>query len=180
MKLTNRLSLILTFFLCALFISPAIYAGKDHYHATESKDENIRNKALTSKIWWNQKVKSKKLALTDDQKHDMDHVLLKYLRHHTKDVKAEKKAFKDLSIALSSGDKDKTKLQRDNLIKTTSDSTARQVNMMSDIVSLLTEEQRKIVATNYPALFSRLWIRSANPAAFQMGKKERKIKKKAN
>ena len=146
--------------------------------ATDSKDPSVRNKALASKIWWNQKKKIEKLALTEIQRQKMDKILITYLKDQPKHVAAEKKAFKNLSKALTSDGKEKTKVYRNKVIKATSNSISRQIDMMSNAVSVLSIEQKKSIEKQYPLLMSRLWIRSANPAAFNMGKKERKGKKK--
>ncbi len=165
--------LLLAIFILFMASSSAI-AIKEHKHATDSKDPEIRNKALASKIWWNQKRKIEKIKITENQRKKMDKILINYLQDQPKDVAAEKKAFKDLAKALTNEGREKTKVQRNKVIKTTSDSVKRQIDMMFDVVSVLTVEQKAAIAQEYPALMSRLWIRSANPAAFRIGKTEGK------
>jgi|GEM_PF-3576991 len=178
-KLTTLL-LTLSLILLSLLNMGSALAGKDHSHATESEDESVRNKALTSKIWWNQKQKIAELKLTEDQRHDMDHALGDYLGEFYKHSKAQKEAFSALGDSLKSGDYNKAGEQRVNLTSLTSQSVDQQVGVMIKVVGYLTDEQRAIVATKYPSLFSRLWLKSANPAALQMGRTESKGMRKRN
>ncbi len=179
-KINTSLLTICLFLMTSIHFGYAM-AGKDHSHATESEDEAVRNKALTSKIWWNQKRKVSELKLTEDQRHDMDHALGDYLSEFTKHSVAQKEAFKALGEALKAGDSKKAEAQRTNLSTLTSTSVDQQIAVMIKVVAYLTEEQRTTVANKYPALFSRLWLKSANPASLQMGRTETKgMRKKKN
>jgi Spy/CpxP family protein refolding chaperone len=175
-KIIKNISLIIGFSL----ISTMSTAAKEHSHASKSKDPNIRNKALTSKVWWNQKNKYEKISITEIQRKKMDKILLGYLEHQPKDVAAEKKAYKNLSKALTAGGKEITKAQKHKVLKITETAIGRQIDMMSKALNILTLEQRKIIQEKFPLLNSKLWVRSGNPSSFQLGKKERKSKKKSN
>ncbi len=179
----SKFILILSFisFYMVLNLAPnSAYAGKDHSHATESDDENVRNKALTSKIWWNQKRKIEALSLSEEQRHQMDHKLGDYLREFTSHAKDQKEAFAALGNALQAGNSELAEQQNSKLSQLTSTSVSRQVDIMIKVVAILTDEQRAIVAQKYPSLFSRLWLKSANPAAMQMGRTEKKGMRKKN
>ena len=166
-------------FLC---LSLTSIAGKEHSHAAESEDESVRNKALTSKIWWNQTQKIKEISLTEEQRHQMNHILGDYLREFTIHSKGQKEAFVVLGEALNSGNSILAAEQQDKLSKLTATSVSQQVGIMIKVVALLTDEQRVVIGKKYPLLFNRLWLKAANPASIQGGSNERKgtRKKKPN
>lgn len=150
-------------------------AGKDHFHA-----ESESTKALLSKIWWNQKKKVAEFSLTEEQRHKMDHDFVEYMQHHQEDNNNQKQAFEALGQALTSADLSKAATQRDEVTKMATVNTNRQIDMMIQVVGHLSAEQRALIAEKYPKLMTRLWVRSANPAAMQMGRSEVRRGKKAN
>ena len=83
------------------------------------------------------------------------------------------------AVAFATGGKEITKVQRNKVLEVTTTAIKRQIDMMSKAISVLNIDQRKAIQVEYPLLLSHLWVRSGNPSSFQIGKKERKIKKKA-
>jgi len=176
--MTNQLmtKLRFTLFVSVIFslgLSTTALAGKDHFHA-----ESESTKALLSKIWWNQSKKVAEFSLTEEQRHKMDHDFVEYMQHHPDDNNNQKKAFEDLGQALTSADLSKASAQRDEVAKMASINTNRQIDMMIQVVGHLTAEQRALIAEKYPKLMTRLWVRSANPAAMQLGRSEARRGKK--
>ena len=157
---------------CLNFFSSTSYAGKDHFHA-----ENESTKSVVSKIWWNQKKKITEFSLTEEQRHKMDHDLVEYMGLHPQEHKNQKQAFNDLAKILASDQLNKANDARDQVIKASETNIKSQIDMMIKVLSHLSAKQRADISKKFPALFSRLWIRSANPAAMQLGRSEEKRKR---
>ncbi|MFC3193257.1 hypothetical protein ACFODZ_03270 [Marinicella sediminis] len=148
------------------------HAGTGHFHA-----ETESTKALMSKMWWNQKRKIDELSITEDQRHKMDHDFVAYMQYHQDDHKNQKDAFDALGKVLSGVDLSKAGTQRDQVSQMAVININRQVDMMINVVGHLNEQQRAMIAEKYPKLLTRLWVRSANPAAMQLGRSEVKRSK---
>ena len=149
--------------------SPSADAVRPHGH---DKTEEERNQALASKIWWNQKRKINQLGLSEEQREQMDEHLMAYLEGFNTHARAEKQLFRQLGDALTGGDQTLAETTRNELSQSTADTVNRQINMMIEVMSLLSEEQKTQLADQYPLLSSRLWITAANPAAMQLGRRE--------
>ena len=154
------------------FVPLSHAGGAGHFHA-----DNESAKAVVSKIWWNQKKKITEFSLTEEQRHKMDHDLIEYMGKHNKENDAQKAAFKELAKTLASEKIEKAGDARDQVIKASEDNIKSQINMMIKVLGHLNAKQRADISKKFPALFSRLWIRSANPASMQLGRSEVKRRK---
>ena len=134
--------------------------------AQEPPDEAAiqqRRQNLISQMWWNQTQKIETLGLSQEQRTRMDASLQGFLEGRPDGRREQREAFESLGKSLGDGEAEAARSHRDDLAKTFSDPIRAQVDMMIEVVSILTPEQREKLVTLHPRLFSGLWIRSGTP-----------------
>ncbi len=166
----------------ALIIMLGMGQTPSHANAVDTKPSAKEKKrpALVTKIWWNQPKKINDLSLTEAQRNQMNELFETYLKTHAKSAKKQNTTFDDLGDTLVKGNSKKTNKQRDKLSKIIAEDVSKQIDMMSAVMNVLTDEQRTLLGKNYPKLTSRLWIRTFKPTAMNSNNKgnKRKIRKK--
>ena len=118
---------------------------------------------LVSKLWWNQGPKIELLALSEAQREGMDALLEAYLERRAEDAETRRKALDALGAALLEGNESAARQQAEVLAEATSRPTIEQVDLMIEVTSVLTSEQRSLLAREHPKLFSRFWLRTGRP-----------------
>ncbi len=147
--------------------------------AADNKPSNQakQRSTLADKIWWNQPKKISSLSLSEGQRKQMDHLLNDYLKTHNKHVKKQQAAFSDLGDSLASNLQKKTSKLRDKLAEVIADDVSEQIDMMSAVIAVLSDEQRQLMAKNHPKLMSRLWVRTFRQAAIKSNQKGNRKKR---
>ena len=126
--------------------------------AIPSAAQDKRQEMVLSNIWWNQDSKIKALSLTEEQRSKMDGHLQAYL--DARQVYAsERDAYQAFKKALGRGDMEAAENAREEILENLEAPMRLQLDLMITATGELTAEQRKQVASDYPKLFSRPWVR---------------------
>lgn len=128
-----------------------------------------RRQDLISKTWWNQPKKIEELGLKQEQRSKMDAAIQAFLKNRQNSPREQHKALNAFGEALAKGDQETARRHGDSVAQAISDPVRGQIDMMIEVVALLTPEQRQKLASTYPKLLTRLWIRSANPRGMVSG-----------
>ena len=120
--------------------------------------QDKRRETVLSNIWWNQDSKIKALSLTEEQRSKMDAHLEAYLDAR-RVYATEKEAYQDFKDALGSGDMEAAENAREKILKNLDAPMRLQLDLMITATGELTADQRKQVASDYPKLFTRPWVR---------------------
>ena len=142
---------------------PPVAEAPDIESATPTPDAEARARQrskLMSRVWWNHAKKVEEIGLGDEQRAAMDAILTDYLDHRRPMAKQKQSALDALGRSLLSGDAGAARAHGDEVVAASSSPIRKQVDMMIEVVALLTPEQRQALAGRYPKLLSRLWIAS--------------------
>ncbi len=142
----------------------------------DEKEKNII-KNVQKRIWWNAKKKIETLKLTESQRKEMDDILGLFITKNRK-IKvnqSEEKAL--LANALMASNMAAIIEKRNTIANLFQQSVGRQIDMMANIVLLLTPEQKLTINQNYPNLFKNFWIRGAIDSRVKSKKRIKKPKK---
>lgn len=112
----------------------------------------------SSRIWWNQPAKIEALGLSEDQRSQMDSLLMAFLEQRRSAAGRRQEALRALGQALARGDWSAARDHGDAVVAATSSPIDLQIELMIEVVGLLTPEQRQALIAEAPRLLSRLWI----------------------
>ena len=143
-----------------LLLTPLVGGAQPAPPAADPPPEDRRHR-LVSKMWWNQPKKIEQLGLGDTQREAMDALLNAFLDDRAALVKHHRQTLGALGDALASGDADVARAQGSAIAEAASAPIRRQVDLRVDVVALLTPDQRQTLASTYPKLLSRLWVRTS-------------------
>ncbi|MEM1111531.1 MAG: hypothetical protein AAGI11_06455 [Pseudomonadota bacterium] len=121
--------------------------------------------ALLARIWWNQASKIQTLGLSQTQRDAMNEAFRPFIRNYNErhqQIQQERKAF---SSAVYESDMDEAEALHQSVVNYQSEFISKQIVVMMDIAKLMTEEQLALLGEQFPALFSRAWIRPFRPGA---------------
>ena len=131
-----------------------------------------RQERLVQRMWWNQDAKVNELNLTAGQRTKMTGFFTEFLatQQPQEDQRVVFQAFGD---ALGSGDAEGTAAARDHVIETISSNMEQQLDMMIQVVGVLNAEQLSKLATEFPGLLNRPWLRMGNAGMARDGREGR-------
>jgi len=121
-------------------------------------------KSQHEKIWWNQPDKIEALSLTQEQRAAMDALLTEFFEQAPTptDRQANMTAF---TAALAKGDW----AAADKAAEAMADAASRPIyvisGLMTDVMKLLTPDQRQAFASQFPRIAQRPWVRLQGMAA---------------
>lgn len=116
---------------------------------------------LLARMWWNHKIKSADLNLSEAQRQGMDALFRDYLKARDTAIKAQREHFQAFGDALAGGDADTIRRAGDELDSAMSEPASKQIDMMIQVVALLSPEQREALLEKNPKILSRLWVRAS-------------------
>ena len=130
-------------------------------------------KSFVEKVWWNQPKKIEEIGLNQEQRTKMDAALVAFLEERQGIAKQQQQALVAFGEALAQGNEKAARGHGDVYVERLSAPTDHQLDMMIEVVALMTPEQRKKLRSLYPRMFSRLWVHTANPRALMSGGRKR-------
>ncbi len=163
MHLELKKPVVLMLAIALVCTSPLALAAQGPEPDPEAPSEPSKHEKLIARIWWNQPKKVSELQLSDTQRSKMDDLLLAYLEHREQDLEVQREAFSKFGAVLTGDDESVVEQRSKALTDAMSSPLRRQVDLMIEVVDLLTPEQRAGLASRYPKLLSRMWIRSVTP-----------------
>lgn len=121
----------------------------------------------TAGIWWNRARFVDRLALSDEQRQQMDTLLAGHLEKA--DLTARAARQKELSQALVAGEWDKARGAVDALNSARAEAFSQQTELKIEVLALLESNQRKTLSEDFPRLIERPWLRPGRGGAKSNG-----------
>ena len=138
-----------------------VEAGASVTESPAKADRARGAERMVSRMWWNQTAKTAGLGLSETQRQQMESLFLDYLKAREEAIKDQKGHFQAFGDALAAGDPEKIQRAGEELEAAMALPASKQIDMMIEVVSLLSPEQRKTLVANNPKVLSRLWVRSS-------------------
>ena len=126
----------------------------------ETVEPAKRAVSVHAKIWWNQEPKIEVLTLSAEQRTDMDAALDRFLDLRREAISRQRQSFSAFGDALAAGDEEEIRRRGDALAAAMAAPSEGQVELMIEVTSLLSAEQRGELHSRFPKLLSRRWIGS--------------------
>ena len=146
--------LLVASWLTTASLAPAqVDGGKPTAEAFAQRIEQVRQM-----MWWNKPARAAELSLSDEQREAMDAALRVYLEARRTDAADHQEVFQSFGKALVAGNAKATREVGERVIETIATPMRRQIELMIEVIALLTPPQREILATRYPQLVNRPWI----------------------
>jgi Spy/CpxP family protein refolding chaperone len=118
-------------------------------------------KRAEGRLWWNDPGVVEKLGLSGDQRAQMDQLFETY-QGDRKNAARSSNARKPFVEALEQGDMDRARSELDSWAEGERALVQAGGKFKIEVLSLLSEEQRKALASAYPRLIRRSWVRRAS------------------
>lgn len=157
--------------ICALLAIPLVY------HATSFGDEgqlSLWQQKIMTRVWWNQPKRIESLSLSEEQRARMDEFLTTYLRQSDDNAAQRKVGMEALGTAIAEGDEKSARNHRDEMESLTAGAVRLQIDMMIAAAAEMTPEQRRLLYSQSPNLFSRFWVRSPKPGRARISQDDKK------
>jgi Spy/CpxP family protein refolding chaperone len=109
------------------------------------------------RLWWNDPAVVEKLSLSGEQRAQMDQLFGTYLSER-KNAARSKNANKRFLEALEQGDGERARKELDSWAEGEQGLVQAGGKLKIEVLSLLSEEQRKALASAYPRLIRKSWV----------------------
>jgi len=113
------------------------------------------------RLWWNDPAVVEKLSLSGDQRAEMDRLFETY-RSAQKSYAQQGNARTAFHEALKQGDAERARKELASWVKREGVLVQAAGELKIGVLSLLSEEQRKTLASSYPRLFPQPWMPRAS------------------
>lgn len=135
-------------------------AGTQDAVATADQQEQRRRQRVERRIsraWWNRDNIVATLALSTSQRDRMSQIMRTHMASRAKMQKQNRSARQPFQDALAGGKLDVARAEAEKLAASMSLANLRQLEMMVDIIALLSDRQREILHRGFPHLLQRSW-----------------------
>ncbi len=181
MTTMTRWTLLLTLAWCLAGAGPAALAqdaGKPQARPDSEQRFEQRFERTRNMLWWNKATKVEEFSLSNEQRAAMDALVRELMEKRRGDTPKQRETFSSFGETLGAGDAAATREAGERVIETVALPMRRQIELMIEVVGMLTVEQREMLATKYPNILSRPWVRFSSkrmgvgPSRARQGGKE--------
>ena len=130
-----------------------------------------RQAKIVERVWWNKDKKISALNLTPELRQKMDQRLIEFLEE-SQDTPG--RDFTGFAAELSDGNWDKAQAEAQIIADNSAAGTILQTNLMIDIISMLSDEQRQIMTEKFRGMLRRPWVMNRGNGQTRRGPKDKK------
>lgn len=123
--------------------------------------------------WWNQPQIVEALALSEEQREQLDQLLEAAIETRSQGERERRRVFDEFAQSLETVDRDTQARLVEQMAKSMGDLAIIRAEFMMDGLALLSSDQRKQLAEEYPQLLRRDWLGGTMPGNGRVGMRPR-------